>query len=460
MKANRRWIIVGIIVIAIVIAWVAYPRLTASASATANLQTVPVQRGNIVATVSAAGNVTAPEDASLAFQTSGRVAKVNVQVGDQVKEGPTLMQLDTSDLELALQSAQANLADAQASYDASKTNLQVALQTAQANLASAQANYDSTKAKAGTNEDQLIVAKATLDNATAALQQAQAAYNQVASRPDIAMLPQATQLQQATNNYNSALANYKMTAATINNDALKQAQAQLDSAQAALNQAQHNMTTSTQAAQAQLKSAQVAVEQAQNNLAKATLVAPFSGVVAAVNYSAGDTVGAEPAVEIVNLSSLEVNATLSEIDVVKVKPGQTAQMTFDALPNKTYTATVAEVGPAGTITQGVVNYPVTLRVANTTGEIKPGMTANLNIDVAQADNVLMIPARAVHQQGNRKTVTVLSQGKEITVPIQTGLSNDQSVEVTQGLEQGEQVVLNPVQVSAPQFRGGFPGFGG
>lgn len=402
---KRNWIRIGIIVLVIAaIALFVYPHLTASAASTANIQTVAVQRGNIVATVSAAGNVSAPEDANVAFQTTGQIAKVNVQVGDPVKKGQVLMQLNT-------------------------TNLKLALQSAQASEASAQANYDATKAKAATNEDQLVVAKAALDNAQAALQQAQAAYDKVASAPNIGMLSQSLNLQQATNNYNSALATYKETAATINNDALKQAQAQLNQAQ-------------------------IAVEQAQQNLDEATIVAPFNGYVAAVNYSVGDMAGSGAAVEVVNLSTLEVNATVSEIDVVKVQAGQTAQMTLDALPNKTYTATVTQVGPSGTITQGVVNYPVTFRVDNTTGEIKPGMTASLNIDVAQANNVLYVPTRAVRTVGNRETVTVLYKGQEIAVPIQTGLSNYQNVQVTQGLKQGDLVVLNQTQTTSPRVGGG------
>lgn len=78
--------------------------------------------------------------------------------------------------------------------------------------------------------------------------------------------------------------------------------------------------------------------------------------------------------------------------------------------------------------------------------------------VDEHDNVLMVPLRAVHTQGNRKTVTVLSQGKTTTVPVTIGLSNDQSVEITKGLQPGDVVVLNQTQ---PQSRGGGgPGFGG
>lgn len=381
---------------------------------------IPVEPGRIVATVSAAGNTSTLNEASVAFQTTGRVAKVHVQVGDRVEKGQVLMELDTTDLQLALQSAQASLAGAQASYD-------------------------DAASKNSQNPQQLVAAKATLDKAQAAVAQAQAAYDRIggSSNPQIGMTSQARILQQATDDYNSALANYKIAAAGINDSALRQAQATLDQAK-------------------------VAVQQAQSNLDKTKIVAPFDGAVAAVNYnvgdtvgggSAGSTVGTSAAVTVVNTATLQVNAALSEIDVVKVKPGQTAQLSLDALPGNTYTATVTEVGPVGAVTQGVVNYPVTLTVPNGGGEIKPGMTANLNIVVAQQDNVLVVPTRAIHTQGNPKNVTVLYKGQQITAPVQTGLSNDQSIVVTSGLRVGDQVILNATTTSQPRTPNFGPGGG-
>ena len=130
MKRNGM-IIGGIVIILLMVAGMfGWETLSANAAAENNhVQTTPVQRGTLVATVSAAGNVTAPEQATLTFETTGRVALVNVQAGDAVKKGQVLMSLDTTDLDLALKGAQAN-------------------------LASAQANFDAAKAKSGTNADQ------------------------------------------------------------------------------------------------------------------------------------------------------------------------------------------------------------------------------------------------------------------------------------------------------------------
>ncbi len=455
---RRRLVIsAAIVLVVLAIAGVfGWQRMTASAAAaTTRLQTATVTRGTLVATVNAAGNVSAPSSAALAFSSSGRVAKVAVAVGDSVKQGQVLMALDTTDLQLALKSAQTNLASAQANYDSSQVSLQTAIKTAQDNLVTAQANYDSAKAKDATNLDQLIVAKTAVDKAKIALDQAQGAYNAIAWRGDVSMTTQAANLQSATADYNSAVANYQITVANINDTSMRSAQASLDSAQVSLDQAKKNLDTSTRTAQASLDSAKLAVDQAQRNLDQATLVAPFSGMVSAVNFSVGDTASGT-AVSLVDLSNLQVKLTIAEVDMAKVALGEPAQMTMDALPGNTYDAKVIAIGPVGTVTSGVVNYPVTVSITHPDASVKPGMTANLAVTVDQRNNVLIVPNRAVRTQGNQKIVTVLYKGQTIPTPVSIGLSNETSTEITSGLQEGDQVVLNQTQT---QTRGGPGGIG-
>ena len=460
---KRKVILIGgVVVIVLIIAGVfGFQRMTASAATTTRTQTATVTRGSLAATVNASGNVSAPSSAAMAFTSSGRVAKVAVKVGDQVKKGQLLMQLDTTDLQLSLKTAQTNLASQQASFDSTQANLQFAIKTAQANLASAQANYDSAKAKNATNLDQLIVAKTALDKAKVTLEQAQGAYNAIAWRGDVGMTTQAATLQTATSDYNSALANYRITAATINDTSLRTAQASLDNAQVSLDQAQKNLDTSTRTAQASLDNAAVALDQAQRNLDNASLYAPLDGLVSAVNFSAGDSASGT-AVSIVDLSNLQVKVAIAEVDMAKIKVGEKASMTLDALSGKTYAANVTAIGPVGTVTSGVVNYPVIVSITNADADIRPGMTATLAVEVDHRDNVLLIPTRAVRTQSNQKIVTVLFKGQSVQTPIGTDLSSDSMIEVTNGLQEGDIVVVNTTQTSS-STRGtniAIPGLGG
>lgn len=464
MKRNV-FIISGVVVVLLALTGVfVWQTQSASASAKAPVaQTATVKLGAITATVSAAGNVSSPNAVSLAFQTGGTVTQVNVNVGDKVSKGQTLMQLDTTDLALALKNAQVNLASAQANVTQTQNDLQYAVKSAQANLNSAQANLTAAQAKDGQNINQLIVAKAALDKAKAALQTAQAAYDKIggSSNPNIGMSSQAATLASATSDYQSALATYNITVATTNDSALKQAQAQFDSAQIALDQAKSNLDSKLAAAQTQLTSAQIAVDQALHNLDKAKLVAPFDGIVSAVNYGIGDS-AAGVAANLVDMSNLQIKVNIAEVDMSKLQVGDAAQITLDALPGKTYNAKVLAISPAGTVSQGVVNYLVILSVTNADNTIKPGMTANASVVVDQRTNVLVVPLRAVRTQGNQKSVTVQVNGQTIQQAVTTGLSNDQSVEITKGLEQGDVVVLNQTQTRQTNVGGGIglPGLGG
>jgi HlyD family secretion protein len=204
------------------------------------------------------------------------------------------------------------------------------------------------------------------------------------------------------------------------------------------------------------------VEQAQRNLDKAKISAPFDGIVSAVNYSVGDSAGSGTAVSVVNLATLQIKVTVAEVDLPKMKVGNTAQVTLDALGGETYNAKVVSIGPTGTVTQGVVNYPVILALTDADSAIKPGMTANLTVEVERRDNVLLIPTRAIRTQGNQKTVTVMYQGQSISTPVSIGLSNDQFVEIPSGLREGDVVVLSQTQTRTANIPGvgGIPFIGG
>jgi HlyD family secretion protein len=466
---KRKFILIGIVIVLGLIAGAVYLWQTqqAKATATAGVQTTTVKRGSLAASVSAAGNVSAPNSVATAFESStldvsARVAKVYVKVGDTVKKGDVLMEVDTTNLNLALKTSQSNLASAQVSYDQTKADLNFALRTAQANFESAKTSFEAAQANNAQNPNSLVVAKANLDTATITLQKAQADYNTVAWRGDVGMTSQAATLQSATIAYQSALASYKMAAAKINDSELKSSQASYTSSQVSFEQAQKNLETKLATAQSTLDNAKLNVEQAQRALDNAKLVAPYAGVVSAVNYGVGDN-ATGTAVTIVDVSVLQVKVTVAEVDVAKIKLGQTATMTLDALTGKTYNAKVIAISPVGSITSGVVNYTTILEITDADGSIKPGMTANLTLEVERRDNVLLIPTRAVTTKGTQKVVTVKQKDQLVTKVVTVGLSNDSSVEITSGLQEGDVVVINQTTTRSTTTGGGgigIPGIGG
>jgi HlyD family secretion protein len=490
---------------------------TTQVSASEAPTTASVQRGSLSATVAGAGNIRAHQTADLSFGQSGTVKAINVAVGNRVKTGDLLAELDTADLELSLRNAEvglknaqdtlaqaenpnteqdisnarAALASAQAAYDKVAAGASASeLTTAQAAVASAQAAYDAAVKSAGTSDSSLVSAAATFEKARIAVQQAQAAYDKISWRGDAAATSQAQDLQSATIDYDSAKAAYDAAAATADSDAkskVASAAATLQSAkttladlkgqvtasdlaaaQATLTQAQNNLdellsgpdAVSLDIARNGVETAQIAVEQATLALQQAQIVAPFDGMITAVDAVVGQAASGA-AVTIADLDNLEVVVDMSEVDVNQLRTGQQVEITLDALTDVTLQGTVTQIAPAGLLSSGVVNYPVTVALAKTAEGVKTGMTANLSIIVDQRDDVLMVPNRAVRTVNRQKVVTLWTNGQQIQTPVQTGLNNDTMTEITSGVNEGDVVVLNTTTAVSTSGGGiGGPGLGG
>jgi HlyD family secretion protein len=483
-------------------------------SAAAAVSTATVARGTLAATVTAAGNIQASQTADLSFGQTGTVKQINVAVGDEVTAGQVLAELDTADLELQVRSAQVALKNAQdtlakaknpnttqdiASARATVESAQaaydkVAAGASQADLASAgaavtgaQAAYDAAVKSAGTSDSSLQTAAATLQKALIAVQQAQSAYDKVSWRGDVAATTEASALQSATIDFDSAKAAYEALAATSKSDAaskvasaaaaLQSAQAglaglknqvtaaDLAAAKATLTQAQNDLdtllagsdTNTLDIAQNGVEAAQIALDQARLKLQQAQVVAPFDGVITAIDVKLGQSASGT-AFTIADLDHLEIVVNMAETDVNQIKVGQQAEMTLDAVSDTTFNGAVSAIAPAGTQSSGVVSYPVTVALTNTSDAVKTGMTTNLNIIVEQRDDVLTVPNKAVKTVNKQKVVTVLSDGKQVQTPVQVGLSNDTSTEITGGLTEGDVVVLGATTTTA-SVSGGGPGMG-
>lgn len=482
-------------------------------AATAEFRTVPVRRGTLLATVSAAGNVAAKAETALVFGTGGKVKAVHVQLGDQVGAGQVLMELDTTDLELEVAKARLALATAEAQLEKTKAGPTAAeLAAAQASLESARENL--AKVQAGPTRAELAAAEA-------ALKAAQDSYQRTLDRPTPDDVEQARlKLNQAKNSLWSAQnqrdatcgqsnsspqcdsakaqvlnaeiavrlaeiayqeAQTPATAAEIQNAAaqVQRARDELDrlrnsptaaelaAAKAQVAQAESQLEKLTSGpteedlaiAEAQVEQARLSLQQAELRLETAKLVAPFAGTVVTVNFQEGEYVSAgKPAVVLADLSALEIEIPLAELDVVRVAPGQEARIMLDALPDVTLRGRVSYVAPVATITQGVVSYPVKIEIENPDPAVRPGMTAGVSIVVERRENVLLVPNRAIRAAGRQRVVEVLRQGQVIQVPVSLGMSNDTMTEVLSGLEEGDRVVLRGATTTQVLPRG--PGTGG
>ena len=164
---------------------------------------------------------------------------------------------------------------------------------------------------------------------------------------------------------------------------------------------------------------------------------------------------------LVDPSQVRVDVTVDETDVAKIAVGKNATITFDALPDRPFRGKVLAISPTGTLTQGVVSYPVSLSIDARNQVLPAGMTASTTITIDEKNDVLIVPNRAVRRQGREQVVEVMGEdGKPATRPVRTGVQNDTLVEITDGLNEGDQVLIQGTTTRQPSLGGAGGGPGG
>jgi HlyD family secretion protein len=203
--------------------------------------------------------------------------------------------------------------------------------------------------------------------------------------------------------------------------------------------------------------AQITAAQATLDLAYVT--APFDGTITQSNPLPGDQVSpGTQAFRLDDLTRLLVDVQMSEIDINSIQIGQIVTMSFDAISAKTYNGKVVEVGQVGTVVQGAVNFNITVELIDGDTDVRPGMTAAVNILVREIKDVLLVPNRAVRIIDGQRVVYVLVDGLPVQRDVRLGASSDTVSEVVGGdLKEGDPIILNPPTTFGPM--GGPPGRG-
>ncbi len=208
-----------------------------------------------------------------------------------------------------------------------------------------------------------------------------------------------------------------------------------------------------------IKQKEDALDNAKENYENCFVRASFDGQIAKVNIKKGDTVSTTAPLFTLISNQKIAEISLNEIDTAKVKVGQKATLTFDALPDLTLTGKVSEIDTIGTVSQGVVSYGVKIILDTDDERIKPGMSVTAEIIVEFKQDVLLVPNSALKSQQNVYYVQLMEDSTPRSQPVEVGISNDNMTEIISGLKEGDVVVtstINPTQASqnqrAPQFQ--------
>lgn len=396
---GKKWFLV--VIVALLTFGIFYLRSSAKNPNQTTIQTAAVERGTLVSSVTASGNISTGGSVGITTQASGVVSQVYVKNGDAVSQGQKIADI------LLDQTGQQKQAAAWSSYLSAQNSLnsaQAKLNSFQSSLFKANQAFLNDKGIANPSDGDKSDPKYIEENA----------------------------------DWLQAEADYKNQQGVIN-----QSQASLSNAWLAYQQASPIITAP--------------ISGTVNGL-NLTPGLPIVNQATSNNTSATSQVGTIK----VGQGKLQALVNLSQVDVVSVKPGQKVTLTIDAFLDKTFTGKVASIDINGVISSGVTNYPTTIDLDTTQDNIYPNMSVTAKIITLVKPDVLLIPSGAVQTQNGTSTVRVSKNGQVSTVTVETGESSDTQTEIISGLSEGDIVITGSTASSATSattspFGGG--GFG-
>jgi len=379
---------------------------------------VDVVRDNLTVVVNGSGNIELTEEMDLTFGIAGRIEEILIREGDAVGKGDLLARLDTDDLELAVTQAQVSITTAEVAV----TQGEVTLETAKYNLTQTRELYYWTEITAA--EGEVADAEDFLESALSKLNQTASGCEGEEEWKKIVFY--------AEKRLDTAQARLDAMLSGTDSEEVAIQQLQIEAAEESLELNRESLDLARQS-----------LEQAKKQLVKATVIAPYSGVVTSVSADEQDTVTtATPIFHLIDPTSLQLNVQVDEIDVTDVKVGQKAIMEVDALLGRQIEAEVTSIGLLPTAEAGVIVYDVEIDfdIAEDS-RIKSGMSAAADIVIAEREDVLLVPDRAIKQDSDGNDVVDVVVGDQVEERIVVvGLSDGFFTEIINGLEEGEVVI--------------------
>jgi HlyD family secretion protein len=526
-KKNRSlWIIGGLALLAAAALFFGFNRRAQSQGSTTSEfgEIVVAFIGDLSASAATSGQVLPRRDANLAVATPGLVEQVFVRVGDTVQAGDALLRVEATDLALNVAAAEQNLlleeaslaglleepsaaeiasaevavASAQASLDdlldgsptlelaASEANVRLAeasLRSASASLATVNDTIGAAQIKAA--EAALLAAQINQRNAQevnaenpnqathdAMLEANQALAEAQAQLDSLLAGPDQGQLGAAQGSVTSAEASLEASRANLAIQVSGATPAQIAASESQLAQAQATLAgllegatqEQIQAAEARVEQARLSLMDARDALDKATLLSPFAGMVTAVHVSQGEFASG-PVIELVDMETLQVILEVDEVDIGALSIGQPASITLETWPDVEIEGSITTIAPRAesSLGSGLVTYQVHLDLEPTDLPIRIGMTANANLTIADKQGVLLVPNKAINvdRQAGTYSVSLVVGDSVQEVEVTVGLHDSQHSEILNGLNPGDKLLVDnaiPTVMDEMESRGGM--FGG
>ena len=361
-----------------------------------------VKETKLVETVLASGKVSAPDKEVIYSEVSASVKKIHVKLGQEVKAGQVLMELDIPDADTKVMQAQSALDDAEARL---------------------------IKAQAGGKSMELIEAEASFARAKSNYQQAQEKV-----RRNESLFVQGAISKEQLESFQTELTN---------------SESEYRRAEAVLKSNQTGSGSSVKALESAVAAARSSLDLARRQADQSKLAATMDGRVLSIDVQNGDMVMPNSTlITIGNLNSLQAKADITEADASKIKLGQKVTISSGALSDVNYSGKVQEIGLEArtkTKNQGETTaVPVIISIQKNS-QLRPGYNVDLKITTAIIEKAVVVPFDAIIEKGGHSCVYLIRDNKAKLQRIQTGISDNSSIQVKTGVKKGDKVIVNPPQ---------------
>lgn len=421
MRKRKKLLVFLILIILIAIG--IYFRIKTHSKKEEILITEKVKRGELLITVEAEGVIVPNKKVDIKSKIQGGIKKLFVEEGNRVNKGDIIAQIEEEEFQARYNEASANLEIAKAELEKIKL------------LSNLQETQDKNKVEqAGKNLQQ---AKLRLDEAERNLLR-------------IKQLKERELISQSE--VDSAQTSFDL------------AKSQFEEAEISLKIAKENFEKTKKSNEQELRIAHARIQQAEaslkfakENLNYTTILSPISGVVTYRGVEVGDMVASETygkasgttIVTISDLSSLFVETKIDEVDIGMIKLNQDVDISVEAFPNYEMKGEVFKIGLQSSTSEGITSpykegtstFFVKIKILNPLKMLKPGMNCNVDIIVANLKNTLYIPIETVVKEGKKQFVEVKTKDKKLKREIKTGMSNPNFIQITDGLKEGEEIVI-------------------
>ncbi len=402
-----------------------------------SVETLTLSADKIQSYKTISSTILAQNEIAVIPKIGGTVSKVHVKVGDEVKAGDVLFEIDSRDIEIQVKSAQSSVNSSQATV----SSAQAGLNSAQAGLNSAQANYNmNTGSKL---DNQVSSQKANVENLERQYNDLLRDLESNKSLLEVGAVSQntidnlETQLANVKSNLNQAREQLETLETQTIEETKRASAASVKQAEASVSQAEASVSQ----AEASVSQAEANLENAKQQLSYTKVVAEIDGIVSSCNVTEGSTVGAgNAALSLIDIDHVKISFNVTGDIVNTIHSGDTVFTYIDAVSSDAFEGVISTVAPAADAKTGL--YPVEIQIANPNHKLKPGMFATSKLVLSENANALSVPIEAVIEKNTEKYIyTVDANNIAHKVSVETGIENETHIEIVSGANANDIIVV-------------------